>query len=103
MVPEYLKKWEHILEGVDKSTSPVPPEFIKKIVLRLSGKKQHTINVQNLFKQCLSTEEVEEVVSRKLFELDPLIVSIEIVLNVESIADTVQPETDRLLGKLGKL
>ncbi len=27
-------------------------------------------------------------------------VSVEFVLNVQSIADTVQPETDRLLGKL---
>jgi len=100
MTPEYLRKWEHVLEGVDKSTTPVPPEFIKKIVVRMSGKKQHTINIQNLYKQSLSTDEIEEVVTRKLVELDPLIVSIEIVLNVESIADTVQPETDRLLGKL---
>jgi hypothetical protein len=29
-----------------------------------------------------------------------LIVSVEFILNVQSIADTVQPETDRLLGKL---
>lgn len=100
MTPEYLRKWEHVLEGVDKSTNPVPPEFIKKIVVRMSGKKQHTINIQNLYKQSLSTDEIEEVVTRKLVELDPLILSIEIVLNVESIADTVQPETDRLLGKL---
>lgn len=100
MAPEYLRKWEHVLDGVDKSTSPIPPEFIKKIIIRMTGKKQHTINIQNLYKQCLSTEEIEEVVSRKLFELDPLIVNIELVLNVVSIAETVQPETDKLLGKL---
>jgi len=29
-----------------------------------------------------------------------MIVSVEFVLNVQNIADTVQPETDRLLGKL---
>ena len=51
-------------------------------------------------KQGLDPEEVEEVISRKLNELDPLITSFEFVLNVESIAETVQPETDRLLGKL---
>jgi len=98
MTPEYIKKWEHILEDVDKVQVPV--QFIRKIVVKLTGKKQHTINIQALMKQGLDPEEVEEVISRKLNELDPLITSFEFVLNVESIAETVQPETDKLLGKL---
>jgi len=98
MTPEYIRKWEHILEDVEKSKVPV--QFIKKIVVRMVGKKQHTINIQNLLKQGLSPEEVEEVVSRKLNELDPLITSFEFLLNVETIAETVQPETDKLLGNL---
>ena len=98
MTPEYIRKWEHILEDVEKSKVPV--QFIKKIVVRMVGKKQHTINIQNLLKQGLAPEEVEEVVSRKLNELDPLITSFEFLLNVETIAETVQPETDKLLGNL---
>lgn len=98
MSPDYLRKWEHILEDVEKSRVPV--QFIKKIVVKMTGKKQHTINIQSLLKQGLDPEEIEEVVSRKLNELDPLITSFEFVLNVESIAETVQPETDRLLGNL---
>ena len=98
MSPEYLRKWEHILEDVEKSKVPV--QFIKKIIVRMVGKKQHTINIQQLLKQGLEPEEIEEVVSRKLNELDPLITSFEFILNVESIADTVQPQTDKLLNKL---
>ncbi len=98
MSPEYLRKWEHILEDVEKSKVPV--QFIKKIIVRMVGKKQHTINIQSLLKQGLEPEEIEEVVSRKLNELDPLITSFEFILNVESIADTVQPQTDKLLNKL---
>ena len=98
MTPEYIRKWEHILEDVEKSKVPV--QFIKKIVVRMVGKKQHTINIQNLLKQGLDPDEVEEVVSRKLTELDPLITSFEFVLNVESIAEVVQPQTDKLLHKL---
>jgi hypothetical protein len=98
MTPEYIRKWENILEDVEKSKVPV--QFIRKIVVRMSGKKQHTINIQALMRQGLDPEEVEEVISRKLHELDPLITSFEFVLNVESIAETVQPETDKLLGKL---
>jgi hypothetical protein len=98
MSPEYLRKWEHILEDVEKHKVPV--QFIKKIVVKMIGKKQHTINIQSLLKQGLEPEEIEEVVSRKLNELDPLITSFEFVLNVESIADTVQPQTDKILNKL---
>ena len=98
MTPEYIKKWESIIEDVEKSRIPV--QFIKKFVCRLEGKKQHTINVQNLLKQGLEPEEIEEVVNRKLFELDPIVISIELVFNVETIAGVVQPETDRLLGNL---
>lgn len=98
MTPEYVKKWEDIIEDVEKSKVPV--QFIKKIVVKMTGKKQHTINIQNLLKQGLDPEEIEEVVSRKLHELDPLITSFEFILNVESIAETVQPHTDKLLNKL---
>jgi hypothetical protein len=98
ITPDYIRKWEHILEDVEKSKVPI--QFIKKIVVKMVGKKQHTINIQNLLKQGLDPDEVEEVVSRKLNELDPLITSFEFVLNVETIAETVQPETDRLLNKL---
>jgi hypothetical protein len=56
--------------------------------------------VQNLLKQGLEPEEVEEVVTRKMNELDEVLTSFEIILNVETIAETVQPETDRFLNKL---
>jgi hypothetical protein len=35
-----------------------------------------------------------------LYESNDQIASVEFVLNVESIAEAVQPETDRLLNKL---
>ena len=64
------------------------------------GKKQQTINISRMLEQGLEPEQIEEAVSRKLFELDEQVVSVEFVLNVQSIAETVQPETDRLLNKL---
>ncbi len=98
MTPDYLRKWESIIEDVDKVKVPV--QFIKKIIVKMTGKKQHTINIQNLLKQGLDPEEIEEVVSRKLHELDPLITSFDFILNIESIAETVQPQTDKILNKL---
>ena len=98
MSPEFIEKWEHILEDVEKNRIPV--QFIKKLIVKLQGKKQHTINIEKLLIQGLEPDQIEDVVSRKLSELDDVLVSIEFILNVQSIAETVQPETDKLLNKL---
>lgn len=98
MSPEFVEKWEHILEDVEKNKIPV--QFIKKLIIKLEGKRQQTINIEKFLNQGLNPEQIEDAVSRKLQELDDLIVSVEFILNVQSIADTVQPETDKLLGKL---
>lgn len=98
MSPEFIEKWEKLLEDVDKHQIPV--EFIKKIVLKLVGRRQHTINIQRLLEQGLYPDEIEDAISTKLIELDELVTGIEFILNVESIAEIVQPETDKLLNGL---
>jgi hypothetical protein len=98
MTPENLEKWELIVRDVEKSK--IPLEFIKKIVVKLEGRKQVTINIQRYFDEGLLLDEVEELVSRKLYDLEPIIVDLEFVLNLQSIANVVQPETDKLLDKL---
>ena len=91
MSPEFLNKWSHILEDVDKRNIPI--EFIRKLVIKLEKRKQHTINIEKMLKQGVDSGEVEDSISNKLLELDDQVVGIEFVLNVESIAEVVQPET----------
>lgn len=97
MSPESIQSWEQLLAGIDKQKIPV--EFIKKIVLRLHGKKQRTINIAKYLEQGLDPELIEENIERQLIMLDPTIIGVEFILNVEAIVDTVQPETDRLLNR----
>jgi hypothetical protein len=98
MSPEFLEKWEHILEDVEKQKIPI--NFIKKVVIKLTGKKQQTLNIEKFLNQGLEPEQIEDLVNKRLTELDDLVTSVEFILNVQSIADTVQPETDRLLNGL---
>jgi hypothetical protein len=98
MSPDFIEKWEHILEDVEKNKIPV--EFIKKLVVKLQGKKQHTINIEKFLTQGLDPDQIEEIVSRKLQELDDMVVGVEFILNLQNIADTIQPETDKLLNRL---
>jgi hypothetical protein len=98
MSPEFVEKWEHIIQDVEKTKIPV--EFIRKLILKLSGRRQRTINVQLLLDQGMEPDDIEELVSQKLEEYNDDMISVEFVLNIEGIAEIVQPETDSLLKGL---
>jgi hypothetical protein len=95
---EFLAKWEHIVSEVTKTE--VPLECIKKVVIKLHGKKQQTINLATLKRQGLDIEEVEIILSRKLSDLGDEVRDIEFVVDVTEVAKLIQPETDKLLEKL---
>lgn len=98
MSPDFYKKWAHIVEDVDKNK--IPLKFIKKLVVKIEGRKQQTFNIERMSKQGYESEEIEDIVNSRLEELDDTVIGIEFVLNVQRIAETVQPETDKLLNKL---
>ncbi len=95
---EFLLKWEHIIAEVTKTE--VPLECIKKVVIKLHGKKQKTINLSTLKRQGLDIEEVEIILSRTLSELGDEVRDIDFVVDVTEVAKIVQPETDKLLKDL---
>lgn len=95
---EFLEKWEHIIAQVAKTE--VPLDCIKKIVIRLNGKRQRTINLNTLRKQGLDIEEIEIVLTRTLTELGENVRDIDFIVDAVAVAEIVQPETDKILEKL---
>jgi hypothetical protein len=95
---ELLRKWEHIIADVNKTE--VPLECLKKVTIKLTGGRQKTINLQTLRKQGLDEIEIESVLTRTLNELDASIRDVDFVVDIGAVAELVQPETDKLLGRL---
>ena len=95
---EFLAKWEHIIEEVNKTE--IPLECIKKVVIRLHGKKQRTINLATLKRQGLDMDELEIVLTRTLTEFGDEVKDIDFVVDVSEVAKILQPETDKLLNGL---
>lgn len=93
-----LNKWENLINEVNKTE--VPLECIKKVVVKLAGKRQHTINLHTLRKQGLDFEEIEVILTRKLAELGDDIRDLDFVVDIVAVAEIVQPETDKLLNGL---
>jgi hypothetical protein len=95
---EFLKQWDHIISGVDKTE--VPLECINKIVIRLQGGRQKTINLTRLKRDGFDIEEIESVLTRNLVELGDLVRDIDFLVDVNAVVRLVQPETDKLLKDL---
>lgn len=95
---EFLEQWDHIISGVDKTE--VPLECINKIVIRLQGGCQKTINLAKLKRDGFDLEEIESVLTRNLVELGDLVRDIDFLVDVNAVARLVQPETDKLLKDL---
>jgi hypothetical protein len=94
----FLDQWEHIIATVNKTD--VPLECIKKAVIKLKGGRQKTLNVHTLKRQGLSLEEIETLMTRTFSELDRDIHDVDFVVDINAVAALVQPETDKILGKL---
>ena len=95
---DFITQWEHIIADVNKTD--VPLECIKKVVIKLAGGRQKTINLHSLLRQGLQLEEIETMLTRYFQEHDHEIRDVDFVVDISAVANLVQPETDKLLGKL---
>jgi len=95
---EQLRRWEHLIAEVN--ATEVPLECIKKVLLKLEGGKQRTINLHTLRRQGLDFDQIETAVIRILEENQDRIRNLEYVIDAVSVAEMLQPATDKLLQKL---
>ena len=92
---DFLQRWEQIVNDVDKNHCPI--ECVKKVVFKTTDRKQKTINLRQLRKQGFDNDSIEQAVTVYINENDGIIASMELVLDVEAVAEIIQPETDKLL------
>ena len=95
---DFLDQWEHIINDVNKTD--VPLECIKKVVIKIQGGRQKTINIHTLLRQGLSLEEIEALLTRTFTQHDHEIKDVDFVVDISAVANLIQPETDKLLGRL---
>lgn len=95
---DHLDKWEHIISEVSKTD--VPLECIKKVVLKLKGGRQKTINVSMLRRNGVAFEDIEVIINTTFNEMDQDIRDVDFVVDISTVAELVQPETDKILGRL---
>ena len=95
---DFNAKWEHIIAEVTKTD--VPMECLKKVIIKLTGSRQRTINLSLLRQQGLSSEEIEALLTRTFAEYDSQIRDVDFVVDIVAVAKIIQPETDNLLKNI---
>lgn len=95
LTDDFLARWEKIVSQVDKQHVPI--DCVKKVVFRTLEKKQKTINVKKLRTQGINNDMIEDIVQTFIEDNESVITSMEFILDIEAVADQIQPETDKLL------
>jgi len=93
--PDFLDQWGRIVNDVKKDHVPI--ECVKKVIFRHNNRRQKTLNLTNLRRQNLVSDEISAIVERYIEENEEEINSMEFMLDVEAVAAILQPETDKLL------
>ena len=92
---DFMARWEQIVNDVDKDHCPI--SCVKKVVFKTSDRRQKTINLRQLRKQGIDDDSIESAVTSFIAENEENILHMELVLDVEAVAEIIQPETDKLL------
>lgn len=95
LTEDILKRWEDIIDQVDKDHIPI--ECVKKVIFRISGGRQKTINLRRLKQQGLELDDIHDAVDEFVQANSDVITNMEFVLDIEAVAELLQPETDKLL------
>lgn len=90
--------WENVINTIDKDHVPI--NCVKKVLFKLKGGKQKTINLARLRKDGLDLEHIEEVVTKQMIEHSAEIVNMDFVIDINVVRETVQPLTNELLKNL---
>jgi hypothetical protein len=94
-----LEKWKQVIDSIDQEMIPI--DVVKKVVFKLEDGKQKTINLGTLRKQGLDIEDIEVVVNKNMTTItDSGIVKLDFVVDVNAVADRIEPLTKRYLEKL---
>jgi hypothetical protein len=92
------KNWRDILSRVEKQEVPI--QVLEKIGVNLLDGTTVVVDIKKLLAEGIHPDDLEQHVTLRLDELDHYIENVDFFVDIEMVEKTVQPETDRILGKL---
>lgn len=92
------EKWNKILKEVEKQEVPVT--FLESITVNLIDGTSIPINIKELIAEGMEPDTIENILNKKLNDLDFIIKDVDFYVSIDDIANVVQPITDNFLKDL---
>ena len=93
------KSWKDIVDSVEYKKE-VPVTVLQRIVVKLVDGTDLTINIKELIDDGNDPDEIEALLNAKFHDLDEYIEIVDFFIDIDSVVNTVQPETDKVLKNL---
>lgn len=90
--------WYKIVDEVNKSEMPIT--VLRSIEVNLKDGTTVFIDVQALLSEGYTPDDIQDKLNEKLHSLNDYIIDAGFIVDVNTVARTVQRETDKLLKKL---
>jgi len=91
-------QWQNIIRDVD--TDHIPIRLVNAIGINLIDGTKVTINIRELIAAGNDPEELDQVLRSKFASLDNIIQDVDFYVDIEAVANAVQPLTDQILKDL---
>lgn len=91
-------RWRQILKEINKDEIPV--DLLLSITINLIDGTKVKIDIQDLLDEGNDPKILEEMLAVKFKAMDHIIQDIDFLINIDNIAKTVQPITDKILKDL---
>jgi hypothetical protein len=92
------KRWQDIVKDVDKKEVPV--EVLQRIVVKLIDGTDLSIDVNLLIREGNDPKDIETMLNAKFEELDSYIENVDFFIDIDSVVNAIQPETDKILKNI---
>lgn len=91
-------KWQHIIDDVSKPDVPI--NLLERIIVHLIDGTKVNVDISGMLMEGGDPDVIEQHLQTKLDALDAYIADIDLYVDLQEVAKTVQPHTDKILSKL---
>jgi len=90
--------WETILRSVTKEEVPV--EMLDYLTVNLIDGTKVNVNIKQLIAEGRKPKDIESEINDRLSSLDAMVEDVDFFICIDSVANVVQPVTDKILKNL---
>lgn len=88
-------RWKQIIKSVNKNEVPIA--LLTCVMVNLIDGTRVEVDIQELLDQGFDADDVRDMLNSRLDKMEDLIKDVDFLIDIDRVADTIQPVTDDIL------